>query len=317
MKMLRMLSAVAMLFILAAPVVGGTIEWHDPVLNWDFNNLTCGPVNDLSIIVDNPNQLFNPNLNDPGQVWAFPFQTVQRFDGDFDGDGDSDTKIKYSNPFANIPCFLVDPVNGWAHGGLDMTGSGRVLDAYWTLNCNKVGASIPITYEKTEIRADPEVHMHLEIADGFFDDPLNYGLEAGWTEIRTFVNLPYDLLDLPDLNRDLDLSTLAAFEVTPEYGQPGLPGTGGVPILPSDVMLQGMPAESFFDVYLADIPPEFASPQYESLLVATIVGPDPQNPDGNIMYGQFWNLNPQSPEPATLGLLAFGSLAALLRRRRR
>ena len=314
MKATRAILVVGALLFLAVPVARGVVVWHDPYLNWHLNNYTCQVVNDLSIIVDNPNGLFNPNLLDPGQVWAAPFLNVQRFDGDFDGDGDSDTKIRYSG--ANVPCFLVDPVNGWAHGGLFMSGSGRVLDAYWTVDGVKVGASIPVTYELTEIRGDPEVHMHLEITPGFFEDPEYHGYEVGWTEMRTFVNLPEDLLGLEDLNPDLDLSTLAAYEVFPEYGQPGLPGTTGVQILPGDVNYDDFPAESFFDVFLDVIPPEFSSPDYEALLVATVVGPDPDPLNENIVYGQFWNLNPQSPEPATMLLLGVGG-AALLRRRRK
>ncbi len=313
MRMLKTFAVVAFLFVLAAPVVQGSV-WHDPYLNWHFNNYTCQTVNDLAIIVDNPG--FNPNLNNPGLVWAHPFPNVSRFNADYDGDGDLDTMIKYWG--WDIPCFKVDPVNGVAHGGLYLKGSGRVLDAYWTKDCVQVGASIPITYEKPEIRGnDPEIHMHLEIAPGFFEDPENSGLKAGWTEIRTFVNIPSDLLGLADLNVDLDLSELAEYEVIPEYGQPGLPGHDGDVIEPGDVNLQGYPAESFFDVFLAQVPPEFASPLYESLLVSTVIGPDPDPLNENIIYGQFWSLNPQSPEPATLGFLAFGSLPLLLRRRRR
>ena len=302
-----------LVFVVAPHALGGTIVWHDPYLNWDLTNWTGGNINDLEVIVDNPNGKFNPNVNNPAELWAVPFQTITLTTGDFDGDGDQDTKVSYSNPIAVIPHGQT------AHGGIYMFGSGVVDDAYWTWNGNKVGSSIPVTYEVTEIRGDPEVHMHLQINKGFFEDA---GIEAGWTEIRTFVNLPADLLDLEDLNTSLDLSTLAAYEVTPQYGQPGLPGNTGIPIALTDENLQNVP-DSFFDVYLDVIPPENASPAYESLLVATVIGTggtsDPPEGNGeneNVIYGQFWNLNPQSPEPGTLSLLVLGGLALIRRRRK-
>ncbi|HUX02123.1 MAG TPA: PEP-CTERM sorting domain-containing protein, partial [Phycisphaerae bacterium] len=64
------------------------------------------------------------------------------------------------------------------------------------------------------------------------------------------------------------------------------------------------------DVFLAEILPEFASPQYEALLYAQVINPDKS------VIGEFWNLNPQSPEPATLALLGLGAVATLIRRRR-
>jgi hypothetical protein len=269
-------------------------------LNWDFTNLTGVNVNDLDIIVDNEN--FSPNLNDPKEVWSAPFPNVALSYGYFDGDGDLDTKITYSGAV-----ILPGQV---AHGGLYMKGSGLVLDAYWTWDGLKVGKSTAITYERTEIRGDPEVHMHLQIAPGYFKDPDNPAYpyaEAGWTNIRTFVNIPADLLDLPDLTRSLNLDSLAQYEVTPYKGVPGLPGSSGIEILKTD-HISAVP-DSFFDVFLAVIPPENANPGFESLLHAEVW-------NQGAVIGEFWNLNPQSPEPATLSLLALGGLALLRRRRK-
>jgi hypothetical protein len=67
--------------------------------------------------------------------------------------------------------------------------------------------------------------------------------------------------------------------------------------------------ESFFDVYLDPIPPEEASPEYEALLHAKVIN------QGQVV-GEFWNLNPQSPEPGTLVLLSLGAVAMLRKRRR-
>jgi hypothetical protein len=199
-----------------APAARGEVVWHDPWLNWDFLNNLGITVNDFAIIVDDPSGTFDPDPNDPEQQWAMPFPEFRRIrDTDWDGDGDLDTMLKWLGADVDDGMF--------AHGGLYMKGSGLVLDAFWTKDCRKVGWSTPITYELTEIRGDPEVHMHLQMAPGFFEDsnhPDAPNQEAGWTEIRTFLSLPADLLDLEDLNKDLDLDALAAmdYEVTPKYG---------------------------------------------------------------------------------------------------
>ena len=192
----------ALVFVATPAVQGGSIVWHDPYLNWHLTNWTGNNlVNDLDVWVDDPNGKFNPPA---AALWADVFQTitVTLGAGDHDLDGDLDSLVTYSNPIGGMPV-----IHGQtAHGGIYMKESGRVIDAYWTVGGIKVGNSIPVTYEKTEIRADPEVHMHLQINPGYFEDG---GTEAGWKEIRTFVNLPANLLGLADLNPDLDLSALA------------------------------------------------------------------------------------------------------------
>lgn len=307
---MRKLILASLYVLFVSTAVQGKVVWHDPYLNWDFWNTTGLVANDLDIVVDNPG--FNPNLANPAEVWSVPFQTVTLTNLDHDGDLDQDTRVRYSNPTPpgtvsfdtdGIP-YGVEVPPDCAHGGLYMKGSGLVLDAYWTSGGAKIGPSYPITYEQTRVEGDPALYMELSIAKGFFEDSENAGKEAGWTEIRTFVNLPADLLDLPDINKDLDLSTLSTYEVTPYDANTGLP------ISPSDVILMGDP-DSFFDVFLSDIDPAYANDGYEALLVATVV----TSASEPIPAGAFWNLNPQSPEPATIILLGFGSLALLRRRK--
>jgi len=287
--------------LMAAPAARGEVVWHDPWLNWDFINTLTMTVNDFAIVVDDPDGTFNPDPNDPNQVligMPFPFFAVSSQFADYDGDGDLDTMLKWSGADV-VP-------DSFAHGGLYMLGSGLVLDAFWSINGTKVGWSTPITYERTRIDDDPAVHMELTIASGFFKDEANPywpNQEAGWMHIRTFVNIPAELLSLEDLNRGLELDVLKEMdlEVPPVDAETGLP-------IGYEDTIWGVP-DSFFDVFLADIPPEFASPEYEALLYAEVVS------QGEVV-GQFWNLNPQSPEPAALSLLALGALALIRRRRR-
>ncbi len=220
MKKFILMSLCLVFFAAAAQ---GNVYWHDPWLNWDLWNTTGQNANDLDIFVDNPT--FSPNVANPAEVWSIPFQNAALSNLDHDGDGDQDTRVRYSNPTApGFVAFDTDNIPGnegdTAHGGLYMKGSGRVLDAYWTSGGNKIGASYPITYEQTRVVGDPNLYMELSIAPGFFNDPCNAGLQAGWTDIRTFVNIPADLLDLEDLDKNLDLSLYAAYEVTPRLGGP-------------------------------------------------------------------------------------------------
>lgn len=272
--------------------------FHDPFLNWDFINFTGLQANDFEIIVNNPNFVPNGHFDGygtppPGYANKFPnFSTSQ---GDFDNDGDMDTKISWSG--ANV-----DP-NQKIHVGLGLKGSGPVLDAYWTKDGKKIDGSIAITRELTRVRPNPtggpgEIGMLLAIAPGFFrDNPA--GTEAGWTNIRTFSNLPADLLGLADINDQLDLGQLTRFET-----QPRMLGPNG-PIIPLD-QHNMMRTDSFFDVFV-DISPNL-NPQFEALLVADVVN------QGRVI-GRFWNLNPQSPEPATMSVLGLGALMLLRRRR--
>jgi hypothetical protein len=313
MKRIMLMSAT--LVVLAASTTRGAIEpivlWHDPWLNWDFINVTGVPVDDLEIVVDSPN--FNPNWLDPAQVNMGPWTQFVVTHADYDGDLDMDTKMTWSG--AVIP---PDPPNNIAHGGLFMKNSGLVLDAYWTVGGAKQGLSTAITYEKTQVIYDPdpsgpaEIHMALTIAPGWYEDHPGATAMAGWTHIRTFVNIPADLLGLAELNRTelgdpLGLNWLAAqpgvLEVIPKRPD-------GTDILYSDT-IWGVP-DSFFDVFLAEVPPEFAGPGFEALLHAEVV----TETSPLTVIGEFWNLNPQSPEPATLSLLALGGLGLLLRRKR-
>ncbi len=176
-----------------------------------------------------------------------------------------------------------------------MRGFGALLDAHWTdINGNKIGQSIAAPEEITQIipSGSAEVVMVLQFPKAFYDeDPENK--EAGLLNIRTWKNLPAALLDLPDINIDLDLNALPN-EVVAD---------------PTSIPLGVYHSGNTFSVSLGMIEDEFIGPEYESLLYADI-----QNA-GQII-GRFWNINPQSPEPATLVLLSIGG-AAMLRRKRR
>lgn len=285
--------------------------YHDPWLNWDFWNFAGVAANDLDIVVKNSN--YNPGAN----WWAAPFDTMTLIkNADGDKDGILDTIVRYSFS-ATSPIQWINPrvmppqPPDSAHGGLYTAGSGGVLTAYWTVDGNQVGPALAITNEVTEIRTtnSGEIHMQLSIAPGYFKDKPT-GTEAGWTNIRVFRNIPADRLGLADLHSGLDLEQLHAegFEVTPMYGQPGIPGSTQNPILLSDQNYVTGP-DSFFDVYLDTVGDEFLNRDYRSLLVATVL-------NQGTPVGMFWNLNPQSPEPATLSLLALGGLALIRRRRK-
>ncbi|MCJ7543274.1 MAG: PEP-CTERM sorting domain-containing protein [Phycisphaerae bacterium] len=299
------LSFVVVLVGLSWPAMGQFWSiYHDPWLNWDFWNFSGQVANDLDIVVENAN--YNPGLN----WWSNPFNTLTVTNNiDVDNDGDGDTILRYSGAVINPPVNPLNPQpNEVAHGGVYTKGSDGIVTAYWTKDGAKIGNALAISYELTEIRPSDsgEIHMQLIIAPGFYaDDPSE---QAGWTEIRTFRNIPASLLGLGNLNRDLNLSTLSAYEVTPYRGQPGIPGSTGVPILPGVQILRGEP-DSFFDVYLDTVEEEYLNPNYEALLVATVL-------NQGTPVGMFWNLNPQSPEPGTLALLSVGGLALIRRRRK-
>ena len=94
MRALTMFAVLAGALALAASAAQGvvkepTVVWHDPWLNWDFLNNTGVNVNDLEIVVDNPN--FNPNSGDPTQVNMGPWNQFAISNKDYDGDGDQDT----------------------------------------------------------------------------------------------------------------------------------------------------------------------------------------------------------------------------------
>lgn len=293
-------AALLVTVVCLTPTARANVVWHDPWLNWDFiNQLPTPPqVDDLDIWVDNPNWTV-PATN----WWAQPFNTMTPTNnaGDIDNDGDQDTRIRFSG--------AVIPSGATAHGGLYMPGSGKVLDAYWTSNGVKVGPSTPVTYERTRVVGDPDLFMELNIAPGFFSDPDNVGKEAGWRNIRCFVNLPADSLGLADINSSLDLdnfllsdgSLLGDHEVTPIID--GVAYTGG------DILMND---DSIKDVFLASIPPEKSNENFEALLFAEVIATG----SAPIPTGAFWNLNPQSPEPATLLLLALGSSVVLRKRKR-
>jgi hypothetical protein len=298
-------AALALVLFLSLSATAQPISiFHDPWLNWDFINNTGAVVNDFEIIVETPGWI------PPEVLLGMPFPVMGTTYGDNNGDGLPDTKLTWSG--ADVGPGMV------AHVGAYMLGSGRILDAYWTFNGAKVGPSIPITYELTEIfdpdptvPDDNEIHMLLQMSPGYYDDPGNT-LAVGWANIRTFANIPYDVLGLEDLNEGLDLSTLALYKVDAREGGPGGDLITGDPIYPGI----DFPAESFFDVYFdVPVPDGNVGPAWESLLVADIVMDDGMG--GLTTVGIFWNLNPQCPEPGTMVLVALGALAVLYRIRRR
>jgi len=267
----------------AAVVVVPTID-HEPWLNWD---LVLPPgANDIRIVVDNPNFVPGDIFEDLVNGW--------HYDGPISMGGN--TILKWS---------AADPTGGMVHIGADMRGSGGIIGGYWTKNGLPFDPPmpIPIIWELTRIigpiPGDPanpvEVWMRLRTSPEFGAT----GQEVRLSNIRTYFNIPANRLGLDDLNADLDEVTLVDYKGM-QY--PGLSAS-----LPYDI-------DSFFDVFVEVTPPENSSPDFESLLVADVVVMNPTG-GGYTIVGTFWNLNPQSPEPATLALLAIGGLAALRRRR--
>jgi hypothetical protein len=95
-------------------------------------------------------------------------------------------------------------------------------------------------------------------------------------------------------------------------------GPGGPPIQRTTIYTP--PPDSFFDVFVALQPDFTPTPDFESLLYAQVVmdtnGDGLMDP-GDVVLGNFWNLNSQSPEPSAALMLALGGVALALRRRPR
>ncbi len=241
---------------------------HEGFLNWD---ITVGvDLNDFEIVVENANYIPNQTFNGP-----FGAPTVTP--------SGANTQIRWSGaPVAAGTTF---------HIGLDMAGGGQILSATATLDGNPV-ANVPIPFELTEIRppAGPgiaDVFMVFNTPQGFFDD--NPLAVVTLENVRTFIDLPAALLDLADLNSSLDLNLLPN-ETVP---------------VPNGVLLNAPGAETEIFVGVTNTP----SPLFESLLYGQVfVDLDGTGPSIPEMTSEFWNLNPQSPEPTSLTLLALGGL---------
>lgn len=284
--------------LLVVPLsASGQDLFHDPFLNWDFVNFTDQTAYDFEIVVETPDWV--PNGHYDGYVnkvgFAERFPNFELMTEDHDQDGDEDTVVRWYGSAVDAGVKI--------HVGLGMQGSGPILDAYWTdENGDKINRSIFITYELTRVRPSTgEIDMILSTAPAFFaDDPNGRG---GWANIRTFMDIPADMLGLEDINEEMGLAALANYETDPMVRE----GTATPrPIEPGEAFLFGESlVDSFFDVYVGDS--ENLSPEYESLLVADIIN------QGQVI-GRFWNLNPQSPEPATMVLLGVGGLLLLRRR---
>jgi len=260
------------ILFLTAPVRGQLVDiFHDPFLNWDFLNFTGVPANNFEIIVEAPN--FKPNAVYTGFFPSFGTTPV---------DAGQHTRLSWSGRDV-----APDTI---AHVGLAMQGSGRILDAYWTLDGERIpGGSLAIIYELTRVRRPPvgfgDVAMLLQAVRG----PDVLTAPVSLQNIRTFLNIPSDMVGLNDLNASLDLRTLANFEQT-----------GNAPTI------ENLPSSDFFTYEVGRS--EDLSPAFEALLTADVVV-------GGRVIGRFWNLNPQCPEPTAMGLMAVGSLLTLRRRR--
>lgn len=261
--------------MLLAPALALGQVWHDPFLNWDFGNYAGQTANDFDIILDTPNYV-------PPQVYTGFFPNFSTTTGDYDGDGDMDTRMRWTGR-------SVAP-GQIAHIGAWMLGSGRIQDAYWTYNGQRIGPRLGISYERTRIQRRPlnfviaDVTMELSTTTAFIQD---FPLGAELRNIRTFMDLPADMLGLNDINDSLNLSALAPWETVPSATQ---------------ILLTDSPTDVVVGATMN------IGPQWESLLVADVWV-------GSTVIGRFWNLNPQSPEPGTLMLLALSS--GLLWRRRK
>ncbi len=275
--------------------------YHPAQLNWDFLNWTGGPANDFEIIIADPT--YNPDVNDPNQVYtgSLGFPRAVRTVGDFDpGNPGNEVKIRWSG--------RVIGSNEIAHIGLDTFGAQDILSAQWSFDGGGLSWRAPITFEKTRVTPRQsffDINMELNFPQSFFDDPDGPFPMAGWTGIRTFMDIPEALLSLVDLNVNLDLDAdwLSVYETAPRWG-----GFDGDLIDQTGVFMAG--DNSIFDVWVGQS--NLANPGFESLLFAEVLvgsGSDQE------WIGQFWNLNVQSPAPGTLALLGLGGLFAARRRR--
>ena len=294
-KVMRKLILTSLCLVLATSMVNGQIVEHDPWLNWDFLNRTGETAFDFTMI-------FEAGDFEPSEQVGDPFPNFAVTHADYDGDTDTDTKVKWSGGNGVIDggdMIFGDDVGGlgepdFAHIGLNMIGFEKLLDAYWTnLAGDKIGNSIAAPEEITQIipGGSAEVKMKLQFPKAFYDDG---GTGAGLLNIQTWRDMPAALVDLEDINIDLDLSTLTDYVVTPT---------------PDEIDLGVYHTDDYFYVSLGITDDQYIGPEYESLLFAEI-----QNA-GQII-GRFWNINPQSPEPATLVLLGLGAAAVLLRKRK-
>jgi len=287
-KRLSGLLALLMVSGMVAPAYGQPIFVidHEPWLNWDF--VPPAGANDLHIVVENPNFTLDPA--DPNQLFVDP---GWQFDG-----------ITQNVDNAILSWSAVNP-GAIVHAGANMTGAGRIVDAYWTQNGVEIpGAKIPIIWELTRIQvpdtqSPPEIWMRLQTSEAFIMG--NPDLEVRLLNVRTFSDIPADMLNLPDINESLDMNRLLPYEAM-AYPEITLPSQ------PWDI-------DSFFDVFVELTIPENVSPDFESLLIADVVVVDLSGNQTSV--GRFWNLNPQSPEPGTVALLAIGACVTLFRRRRK
>ncbi len=272
------------------------VQTHDPWLNWTIINNSGQAVDDFEIVVDSSTYSNSGTLDQ--LMIGLPF-----FNQFSTSVVNNNTVLKWSGPAGSVQPGVP------AHIGALMKDSGPILDAYWTAGGQRVGVAPPIVMETTrllfsETPTSAQVSMRLAMSGGFFSDTPTG--QVGLTQIQTFRDIPSSLLGLQDINESLNLGDLAAYQVTPYVG--------GSPLSTSDVVwFTGPGPDSFFDVFLDLSTTSNLGSGYESLLYAQVLTP---NTPGIPVQVQFWNLNPQSPEPATLTILALGGAVLLSRRRR-
>jgi len=309
---------VLIIALMALPVHGQSFVEHDPWLNWDVINNTGQPATDFEIVVESPT--FSVNMADPSQFMMGQFTSLN-FDHtqDVDGDLDLDTIVSWSNPVMQVQPGLP------AHIGLLMNGSGPILDAYWTgggVRIPGINNTPPVVMETTRILFEqppppgepqgvPQVTMRLAMPELLYEQGDPEQLLPQITHLRTFVDIPADMLSLGSLSLDAGLDLSGPYGSYPpgyEWLQPyeREPLVNGLPVT---APLEFWP-DSFFDVFIDTT--LNTGPEFESLLYAEVQVLDQGVPRLPVEV-RFWNLNPQCPEPGTLALVG---LAALLLRRR-